>query len=216
MEFLLSLVYPNVCGFCGEICKDSLCKKCEIKWKEQMEDRIRDYTNNDNFEFARHLYIFKYKDDIRNLLIDYKFNEKAYLYKTFTQIILKSKKIYGFLKECDIIIPVPIHKNRKKQRGYNQSELIAKQLVKQTKSLKLEKNVLLKQKDIKPQSTLDKNDRIKNIQNAYLIKNEEKILEKRVLLLDDIYTTGSTVNECSKILKKSGAKQVIVLTVAKD
>lgn len=216
MEFLLNLIYPNVCGFCGKICKENLCKKCEIKWKNKMIDKVQDYSNNENFEFSKYLYIFSYEDEIRNLLINYKFNEKAYLYKTFAQILLKSKNIYGFLKECDIIVPVPIHKNRKRQRGYNQSELIAKQLTKQVKNLKLEKQVLVKQKDIKPQSSLSKKERVENVRNAYKIENKEKIIGKKIILLDDIYTTGNTVNECSRILKEYGAKQINVLTIARD
>lgn len=216
MEFLLNLIYPNVCGFCGKICKESLCKKCEIKWKNKMKDKLEDYTDNDNFTFSKHLYIFSYQDEIRELLINYKFNEKAYLYKTLTQIILQSKNIYEFLKQCDIIVPVPIHKNRRRQRGYNQSELIAKQLTKQVENLKLEKQILIKQKDIKPQSSLSKKERKENVKNAYKIEDKEKIIGKKIILLDDIYTTGNTVNECSKVLKVHGAKQIDVLTIAKD
>ena len=68
----------------------------------------------------------------------------------------------------------------------------------------------------KPQSTKNKEDRIANVIGVYFIKKEDKILNKKVLLLDDIYTTGSTVNECSKILKLAGAKKVDVITIAKD
>ena len=68
----------------------------------------------------------------------------------------------------------------------------------------------------KPQSTKNKEDRINNVIGVYFTKNEYKILNKKVLLLDDIYTTGSTVNECSKILKLAGAKNVDVITIAKD
>ena len=72
------------------------------------------------------------------------------------------------------------------------------------------------EKNIKPQSSLNKEDRIKNVENVYSIKNQEKIINKKILLIDDIYTTGSTVNECSKVLKQAGVNNIGILTIAKD
>ena len=152
---------------------------------------------------------------IRQRLIEYKFQDKSYMYKTFAKIILKNKKVCGFLEKYDIIIPVPIHKKRRLKRGYNQTELIAKEICKNI-SLELKTDVLIKQKNIKAQSELNKNERKQNIKNAFEIKNINEIIDKKILLFDDIYTTGSTVNECSKILKKVGAKQIGVVTIAKD
>ena len=75
---------------------------------------------------------------------------------------------------------------------------------------------MIKTKNIQPQSTLKKEDRITNIENVYSITNNENIKDESVLLFDDIYTTGSTVNECSRILKQAGAKNIGILTIAKD
>ena len=68
----------------------------------------------------------------------------------------------------------------------------------------------------KKQSTLTKSEREKNVKNAFKLKNPEKIKDKKIILFDDIYTTGSTVNECSKILKKAGAAEIVILTIAVD
>lgn len=209
---ILNLIYPPVCGFCNQICKESLCKKCKIKIKEYEINSIRQSKNTYYDEL---LCIFKYENIIRDTLIKYKFQNKAYLYKTFSKIILKNEKICGFLKKYDIIIPVPISKKRKIQRGYNQSYLIAKEITKY-KVLKNECNCLIKQKDTIEQSKLGKNERKTNIQGAYKIINKEKIISKNVLIIDDIYTTGNTVNECAKELKKAGAKRIGVLAIAKD
>lgn len=103
-----------------------------------------------------------------------------------------------------------------KIRGYNQSELIAKDLVHEIKNIKLENNVIIKNKNIVAQSLLNKKQRENNIKHVYQIKSAEKIINKKVLLLDDIYTTGSTLNECSKVLKEAGCKEVGVITIAKD
>ena len=201
---ILNLVYPTVCGFCNQICKENLCKKCEIKIKEYEINSIRKIKDK---YFDELLCLFKYEDDIRETLIKYKFQNKAYLYKTFSKIILKNEKICGFLKKYDIIIPVPISKKRKQKRGYNQSLLIAKDIANFT-NLKLEDKCLIKQKETIEQSKLNKNERKINVQDAYKVKNKEKIFNKNVLIIDDIYTTGNTVNECARILRQAGTKNI--------
>ena len=209
---ILELIYPNVCGICGKICKESLCKRCAIEIKKYEINLI---NKNKKMYFNESMHIFKYNEIIRQRLIEYKFQDKSYMYKTFAKIILKNKKVCGFLEKYDIIIPVPIHKKRRLKRGYNQTELIAKEICKNI-SLELKTGVLIKQKNIVAQSELNKNERKQNIKNAFEIKNINEIIDKKILLFDDIYTTGSTVNECSRILRKAGAKQVGVLTIAKD
>jgi competence protein ComFC len=162
------------------------------------------------------MYLFDYQGIIRQKILQYKFGEKTYISECFTKIILNDEKICRFLKNYDIIIPVPISKKRKKKRGYNQSELIAKKIAKQMKNLKYTSKVLYKTKDTIPQSVLDKDKRIENIKGAYYIKNEQILKNKKVLLIDDIFTTGSTVNECSKILKQVGVKEIGIFTLARD
>ena len=210
---VLNLIYPNVCGICDKISKEDLCKKCEIKLNEIAKFKIDKYKNKN---FNKHLYIFKYEGIIKDRLINFKFSDKIYIYKAFVNFIIKNKKIFRFLKNYDIIIPVPIHYKRRIKRGYNQSALIAKGIVRNDNSIEYVDNVLLKQKNNKPQSTKNKKDRQQNVIGAYYIKNEYKIYNKKILLLDDIYTTGSTVNECAKMLKKYGAYRVDVITIAKD
>lgn len=209
---LLDIIYPPVCGICDKINKKSLCKKCEIKIKPYQINEIKKIKNK---SFDYQIKILKYENIIRDKIIDYKFNEKAYLYKTFAKIILKNKKIYGFLKKYDIIMCVPMHIKKKMLRGYNQSELIAKELA---KKLQIEKqfNNLIKIKDTKKQSTLTKEQRKTNLKNAFQIKDIEKVKNKKVILFDDIYTTGSTVEECSKVLKRVGVSSIAVVTLAID
>ena len=190
-----------------------MCNECEEKINQKLVCNIDKYENK---FFSEHLYLFKYEENIRRSILEYKFNDKAYLYKTFSKIIIKNEKICGFLKKYDIIIPVPIHKKRFNVRGYNQSELIAKEIAKNIKNIKFENNILFKIQNTNPQSTLNKLDRSINAQNAYSIKNSERLKNKNILLLDDIYTTGSTVNECSRILKLNNAKDIGIITLAKD
>lgn len=208
---IINELYPKQCIICGKLYNDEICNKCyktlEILAKSEK------YKNK---SFNEHIYLFKYEGKIRNLIIDYKFNDKAYLSNFFTKIIIKNEKICRKIKSYDIIIPVPIHKKRKNERGYNQSELIAKEIVKNINELELVTDSLIKQKNTVAQSTLTKQQRKQNVKQVYKIANKEKIQNKKIILLDDIYTTGATAEECSKILKQNGAKEILVLTIAKD
>lgn len=134
--------------------------------------------------------------------------------------MLKNDFFFENFKSYDTIIPVPISKKRKKERGYNQSLLIAKELVKQVnkekKTLSLCVDALEKIKNIVPQSTLDKENRLQNVQGVYQLKNKEQLIGKKILLIDDIYTTGSTVRECAKVLQQVDVEKIDVFTIAKD
>lgn len=213
INYIINIFYPNACGICGNISKYNICPKCKTRLNKIKQCKKHIYLTR---SFTDEMYIFKYKDLIRESFLKYKFGEQNYKYKAFANFIIKDKKICGFLKKYDIIIPVPISKKRKTQRGYNQSELIIKECARLDKTITVCKEVLYKIKDTKPQSTLDKEQRKINIQGAYKVQNSNIINNKKVLLFDDIYTTGSTLEECAKALKKSGAYEVSVLTFAKD
>ncbi len=208
-----NLIYPPICGNCGKIDKNFLCSKCAIMLKKQLDIYINMQIKDKYFNSL--ICGFKYEGNIRKLILDYKFHEKSYLYITFANFLLKEKKIFENIKNYDKIIPVPISKKRQKERGYNQSLLIAKEIAKRM-NLELLNNCLIKTKNIVEQSKLNKDEREKNIQGAYELKNKQFINDKKILLIDDIYTTGNTVNECSKILRKGNPKEIGILTIAKD
>lgn len=213
-------MYPPICGICEKINKDGLCPKCNLELKKQAEvnilqkGEIEENIKKEKY-FEELMYIFKYEGQVRKLILDYKFNEKSYLYKTFVNFLLKNEKIFENIKKYDKIIPVPISKKRNKERGYNQSMLIAEEIANKT-NLELVNNCLIKTKNIIEQSKLNKEDRQQNIQGVYSLQNERLITNKKILLVDDIYTTGSTVNECCKILQQSNPKTIGVLVLAKD
>ena len=201
-----------MCGICGKLNKDFLCKKCEIILKKHEIFNIEQYNN---MNFDRHLYIFKYEGIIRKILLNFKFKDNAFLYKTIANFLLKNDNIFEKLKKYDTIIPVPISKKRKNERGYNQTYLITKEIAKNTE-LECATNCLFKTKNIIEQSKLNKEERKNNIQGVYELKNINKLYKKRIIIFDDIYTTGSTVNECCKLLKEAEPKRIDVFTIAKD
>lgn len=207
-----NLIYPTVCGVCGKIASVPLCKKCELVLRRQAEINI---IQEEDKYFNELMYVFKYEGQVRKLIIDYKFNDKPYMYLTFVSFLLNDKKLFENIKNYDTIVPVPISKKRYKERGYNQSLLLAKEIAKHT-NLLLINDCLIKTKNIVEQSKLNREDRENNIKGVYELKNKQIIHNKKVLLIDDIYTTGSTVNECSKILRKGNVAKIGVLTLAKD
>ncbi len=211
---LLNLIYPPICGICGKLNSNFICNKCQIQLEKQAEFKIEKKAKT-NYYFEKHLYIFKYEGMIRKIIINYKFNDKSYLYKTIVNFLLKNEKFFSILETYDTILAVPISKKREKERGYNQSELIAKELAKKL-SKEYNNQCLFKTKNIIEQSKLNKEERQKNIQGVYELRNSNCLQDKKILLIDDIYTTGSTVNECCKILGQARPKKLDVLTLAKD
>lgn len=202
----LNLIFPPTCEICGKV-GTYLCDKCYFK--------IKKYEINYISKNKEIFCMYRYKDKIRELLIDYKFNDKSYLYNFFSELLIKNKKVCKILKSCDIIIPVPLHKIRLHERGYNQSELIINDVAKKI-NLQVEINVLKKIKNIKPQSEKGYKERMKDIKGVYIVENYERIIGKKVLVFDDVYTTGSTTNECKKVLLEAGAKKVVILTMTRD
>ena len=216
LEKALEYIFLPVCGICGKLGEGYLCKECEKSIKEYyIEQKVFVKDIRSKYKMCKTMHLLKYEGLVRKLLIDYKFNDKSYLYKTFCEIIKNDKKTLDFIKSYDIIIPVPIHKKRMKTRGYNQSELIARELAKICGN-KMYTDVLIKIKSNKAQSTLNKEERENNAKNVYKLCKLEKINNKKVLILDDIYTTGATVKECALELSKANVKEIGIFTVAKD
>lgn len=210
-ETLLQLCFPPACVRCGKLGKHYLCPQClQIL---QPSPHIQTYPSH--HPFHQHIYLFRYQGALRELFLSYKFHQQSHIYHAFVEILIKNEKIYRNLKNYDIIVAVPISKQRKKERGYNQSALIARKIAKQV-GIRYAPHVLCKIKHNLPQHNLEKKQRKENVKNAYKLQYPQTIQGKKVLLIDDIYTTGNTVKECSRVLQQAGVKQVSVLTIAKD
>ena len=217
LETILDFIYPQVCGICGKLNTESLCNKCKIKLKKEFQFQTDNYEEDMSKNFIEHNYVFKYENIIRSLILGLKFQEKPYIYKTIAYFLKNMQKNLEKLKKYDIIIVVPVSKQRKLERGYNQSELIARKISKIIK-VPIAKKILYKTKNTVPQSSLNKKQREENIKGVYQAINITKLYNKKILLIDDIYTTGNTINECANILVQNGIKRtdIGVLTIAKD
>ena len=156
--------------------------------------------------------ILKYNDISRKLILAFKHGDHIELTDLFI------KWINGCCSEIidknDVLVPVPLHWSRLLKRKYNQSALLAQKLAK--KHHKFYEPLILKRIKATPsQGHLSPKERQKNVRGAFKVENLNKIKDKSILLIDDVFTTGATVNECSKILLKAGAKSVDVITIAR-
>lgn len=118
------------------------------------------------------------------------------------------------LSDIDIVMPVPLHTKRLKQRGFNQAFLLAHRMC-ETYQIPLSCDNLLRVKPTRPQVELSGEERIKNVAGAFALHNPGSATDKKVVLVDDVFTTGATMNECAAVLKSAGAAQVIALTLAR-
>lgn len=211
-EFVLHFLFPPACSVCGKIDKNWLCPNCQRRVERLEKSNLVEIENK---KYEKLLYLFTYQSLVRKLILRYKFANKAYLNHFFANQIVKNEKNKKVLRQYDMIIPVPMHKKKMQKRGYNQTELVANELEKSLK-IPVKSDILFKVVNTTTQSKLGGKARQSNIQHAFFIKNDIEIEDKKIILLDDIYTTGATSQECSRVLKEAGANEILVLVLAKD
>jgi len=228
LRLFLDLLYPRAskCQVCGSACTGTVCSVCMSsldylqgitcihcgkQLNEQYLHSICPDCKNGVFYYKRAYSCFEYAGMGKVLLHKLKYEGRPELARVIARLMADRLKNEGL--RTDVIIPVPIHKKKLEARGFNQSYEIAVEL-----GRKLGKPVIdcmERKRETKAQYDLDKLQRQLNIIDAFSVRlsyNVDKY--KSILLLDDIYTTGSTVNECSKTLKEAGAGDIYVITAA--
>jgi len=153
-----------------------------------------------------------YRDVLRQIITEFKYRANFACLGILQDLLCKAYIKGDFEFDPDIIIPVPIHKNRLKLRGFNQSLEISKKLSRLI-GVPIERNILIRTKDTISQVGLKKSEREKNVKNVFRVIGDIKGIN--IVLVDDVYTSGATASECSKVLKKAGARVVSVLVVAR-
>lgn len=192
----LPFINGKVCEKCGiGITSGKVCLECK--------------ANNHTFE--RVFSIFEYRGKLRYLILALKQNGEKYIAKPLSKLVLEYFKKLDI--PFDLIIPMPIHPNRLKSRGFNQCDL----LLDEVKSYygRVYDDVLIRKKDTPHQTGLSRDNRKVNLMDAFKVTDKSKVKGKIVLLFDDIYTTGTSLNECAKVLLKSGASKVYCLCLAR-
>ncbi|SHJ66309.1 ComF family protein [Paramaledivibacter caminithermalis] len=196
----LKFIYGKTCEKCGKPLNDLyLINKCN------------DCVDNTYF-FTKAVSCLEYDDLSKKIIYDLKYHKKRYISYHIAEIIydrLKEENISCF----DIIIPVPLHEAKERERSFNQAYLIGKYISKMTE-IEVDNKALLRVKNTVTQNKLTKEERMTNLEGAFKVVNKDNINHKNILLVDDVFTTGATVNRCSKILLENGAKRVYVATLA--
>lgn len=166
--------------------------------------------------FTKAIAVAVYEGTLSEAIHIFKYQKKQAMAKHLNVMI--TDLLLQRLFDSDIIIPVPLHKKRLNERGFNQSLLIAHYLSKRL-CIPLSMDGLQRVRWTRPQIELSRHERLKNVRGAFAVlaglKPAHIIKDKRVILVDDVYTTGATVNECAKVLKKAGASEVVVFTLAR-
>ena len=192
----LTLINGKVCNKCGRPFINGICGICREK----------------QFCFSKARASGIYDGSVRKCIHLLKYKKKTYLLNTLFEVFLLPNSL-DFLS-CDLIVPVPLHWIREYSRGFNQAELIGKKISKRF-NIPLSKTSLKRTRATPSQTGLSLKERTKNIKGAFSVRNSQKLNGKRILLVDDVMTTGATVNECSRVLLQAGAREILVYTLAR-
>ncbi|MGB7574716.1 MAG: ComF family protein [Thermodesulfobacteriota bacterium] len=168
-------------------------------------------THRKYFTIARALGAFE--GSLQEAIHRWKYEGKTYLTPFFASWMAEGLNRYWEPGSLDLLIPVPLHTRRLRERGFNQALLLVKDLSRRT-GIPYRKTILQKKKSTIPQVNLGRAEREKGLRGTFHVIGKEELSGLSVLLIDDVYTTGATVNECSKVLLKGGAERVDVLTLA--
>ncbi|MDW3228262.1 MAG: ComF family protein [Acidobacteriota bacterium] len=228
------IIFPSYCQLCGQllkheaervICSDCL-KKLEIKQSPSCPVCGRFYFNNlpgdylcgeclgnpPPFDWHRSLGL--YDGRLKEIILIFKYQGYEVLSRPLGRLAYEKLSADQGLSGVDFIVPVPLHKEREKKRGFNQSELLSREISKLS-SIPVMKSNLIKTKPTPAQVSLEAAERKSNLRGVFKVKRPEKIAGRTLLLIDDVFTTGSTIKECTKELKKAGAREVRVITLAR-
>jgi len=230
----VDLIFPPRCVSCDQplsgrpdryfcaACRDRIgfvrspiCLKCGMPFKSaDLNDHLCGdcLTSDTGFSIARCL--GRYEETLLDCIHKFKYNEHLGVGRMLGRMMA----VYDYpafnVSDYTLLMPVPLHPKRLRQRGFNQALILARIIAKQHRR-PVDFMTLKRQIYTEPQVNLGRNEREANIKGAFKIADEGKITGEKILLVDDVYTTGSTVKECAKVLMKAGAEEVGVLTVAR-
>ncbi len=233
LQYLIDMLYPVRCPVCREIvvpkgqricggCRDKLrliedprCKKCSKPVEFEEQEYCSDCERK-TFQYVRGFSVWVYDSVMKDSIADYKYRNKKENAKFYLEELVRH---YGeAIRKLapDALVPVPIHRSKYKVRGYNQADILARGIGKQL-GIPVMSELLVRVKKTLPQKQLDDKERLENLKKAFCMNlREADRYDKRlnrILLVDDIYTTGSTVEACTGILLEYGVEEVYFVTL---
>jgi ComF family protein len=232
LEAAVSLLYPPVCTICGRSIRggEYLCNQCESKavrivapfchqCSEPFEGSITSAFTCANcahreIHFDAAVAAYRGRGIVRQVIHEFKYDRQIHLrhlVARWLRAALDDERLRG--RRFKLIVPVPLHPARQRERGFNQATLLA-ELVGAQSSIPV-KALLERIRYTNTQTALDRAERMENLHNAFRLRKNADVRGLRVLLVDDVLTTGSTLNECARVLKRAGALSVHAATAAR-
>ncbi len=226
---ILEIIFPETCILCGSAllfnsscriplcysCCESIhpisgrtCAVCGMPLISERKSCLR--CRSRSFFFDNNVSLFEYECEIRELINAYKFRSERRLAGFFACFFAEA--YFRFYKDLPVV-PVPLRRNAKKKRGWDQVEEILRHC---RRSYGIKTLKLLRRKGNRQQKSLNYQERLDNLKSSIFLRNTMLHVPEKLVLFDDIFTTGATVSECARVLKKAGAEQVYVLTIAID
>jgi ComF family protein len=218
----LSLLFPDNCLSCSESLNKGekmLCSRCRYELpktdfhKDELNDLNKKFWGRVDIKYALAYLKFHKGGMVQKILYQLKYQGKKDAAKMLGQWYGEDLANYGFHEKLDIILPVPLHKAKLRKRGYNQSDLLAEGL---SESLNVDwsPNVLVRVEEKTSQTNKSRIERWENVKTIYKLNEPEAVYGKKVLIVDDVMTTGATFEACAMEILEKGAKEVSVATLA--
>ena len=214
-----SISYEGACGACLEkisVNNSPLCNKCGFPLANVNKAGVTSCgkCRDKLYHFDRALSVSEYSGITKKCIQLFKYRRKLKIGENLARIMLDFLKAHCSIEEIDLVTAVPLHRTKFKERGFNQAELFA-DFIRLNLNLPASFNNLKRVRNTISQYQLPLEKRQSNIKDAFACDDSSFFANKSVLIVDDIFTTGATLNECSRVLKNAGAKKVITLTMAR-
>lgn len=226
MDGFGSLLFPNTCPFCGKVSQEEICSLCRAKLPYVTEPccmrcgkpiRQEEAEYCDDCQKVSHSYdkghaLLVHVGSVRRAIYQFKYHNRRIYSRVFAKELVRVWKPAVLRWQIHVIIPIPLSKKRKRKRGYNQAELLAVEIGKLL-HIPVDGKSLVRVRDTAPQKKMDLAGRRKNMRHAFAWKGQKRLCGN-VLVVDDIYTTGNTIDEAARVLKEAGADRVFFLTIS--
>ena len=219
---LFNLIYPKICYACGDAIqgkREHICISCVANLSFL---KIQDFENNPiqqlfwgrvHFEKATAFAKFENNGRLQNLLHALKYKGVKEVGTTLGELAALDIGTTNFFDDIDVILPVPIHKKKRKKRGYNQSQYIADG-IRNITELPIDSSSIRKEVHTESQTRKQRYERFKNTTKTFTLLNKDKLKDQHILLIDDVVTTGSTLEACASVLLKIRNVKLSLLTIA--
>ena len=221
-EDLINLLFPELCNGCGKLLyhgEKDICTKClfDLPYTDfhlyQDNPVAKQLWGRISVNAAMAMLYFKKATKVQNLIHGLKYDGKTEIGITLGKLLAKKLIESEFYADIDLVIPVPLHQKKMRTRGYNQSEYIATGLAEEL-DISVSTKYLLRDKSTESQTKKARYTRYENMQDVFSVIKAEELAEKHILLVDDVVTTGATLEACGNILLNNGIKKLSIAAVA--